>query len=504
MWLIEKLKEFSKSENIAVTNEHQKISYKDLWDKSEKLAGFLIENFDNKKPILVYGHKSPYMILCFLACIKSGHVYCPIDISVPIKRVKDICEALNPTVVLQLEDFEFQNQNILNLSDIKTITESENPVKNIPEDYCIKENDVLYIIFTSGSTGKPKGVQITCNNLENFTKWAVTLGKNNLFDRNLTIINQAPFSFDLSVMDLYMSLYLGATLWCLEKSVQSDNSLLLRSFNNSNANILVATPSFVNMCLFNESFNQSLMPNMELFLFCGEALPNDVALKLLERFPNATVMNTYGPTESTVAVTQIQVTKDIAENINPLPLGTPKKGTFIKIIDQNNKEVPEGEKGEILIIGDTVSMGYFSNPELTEKAFGMYNVGDATFRCYHTGDKGYIKNGLLYYCGRIDLQIKLHGYRIEIEDIENNILKFKNIKSVAVVPIKKNNEIKDLAAFVVVDFEVKSKLKESINLRNKLSELLPHYMIPKKIIFTDSLPLTNNGKIDRKRLVELL
>ncbi len=243
------------------------------------------------------------------------------------------------------------------------------------------------------------------------------------------------------------------------------------------------------------------MPELELFLFCGETLTNYTAETLHKRFPKATIVNTYGPTESTVAVTEIVVTPEVCGRCHPLPVGRPKSGAFIFIVDQEGNSLPEKETGEILIAGDSVGRGYYHQPDLTEKAFSTRKVNGRTYRAYKTGDAGYIQDGLLYYCGRIDLQVKLHGYRIEIEDIENNLLKLPGIQNAVVVPHIKDGETDSLSAFVVTDYTVENHLREAQSIRKKLSKWLPAYMLPKKFIFTDSIPMTGNGKADRKELM---
>ena len=352
-----------KKDTIACCNqteeETEQLTYSQLIEYSDKLAFYLQKTLgQNKGPIVVYGHKSPYMMVCFLACVKSGRAYCPVDTSVPLKRVKDIINEVDSRMVLLTENLEFDLDTVIRLEKIKNIIDTTR--EKIDKSHYVKDEDVFYIIFTSGSTGRPKGVQITESCLNNFVKWAITLGNKNLQGRQLTVINQAPFSFDLSVMDLYMSLYLGGTLWCLEKSVQSNPKVLFESLKSSGANIWVSTPSFANMCLADEIFNSELMPNMELFLFCGETLTNSTAEKLHKCFPDSTVVNTYGPTESTVAVTEIIVTPEVSEKHSPLPVGKPKQGTYIFIIDEDGNVLSDGEKGEILIVGDSVSIGYFN------------------------------------------------------------------------------------------------------------------------------------------------
>lgn len=508
MSIIEQIDSYAatKKDTIAYCNHspihgEEKLTYGQLKALSDTLAFYLQSVLgDNKTPIVVYGHKSPYMLVCFLACVKSGRAYCPVDISMPMERLKDIIGEIGTPQVLATEPLEIEGCDSIGPDKIKSIAQAGR--HQVDVSGFVSEDDVYYIIFTSGSTGKPKGVQITENCLYHFLQWAITLGDKNLREKQLTFLNQAPFSFDLSVMDLYMSLYLGGTLWSLEKSVQTDSNALLKSLCQSKANVWVSTPSFANLCLANQVFDNFLMSELELFLFCGETLTNYTVQNLQRRFPNATIVNTYGPTESTVAVTEMIVTPEICARYHPLPVGKPKSGTFLLIVDPDGNSLPEKESGEILIVGDSVSIGYYHRPDLTAKAFSTREVNGKTYRAYRTGDAGYIRDGLLYYCGRIDLQVKLHGYRIEIEDIENNLLKLPGIKNAVVIPKRKGDVADSLTAFIVADDPVENKFREAQSIRKQLSELLPVYMLPKKVVFTDSIPMTNNGKADRKKLME--
>lgn len=318
MNVLSRIKEFSQSDQPAMTNGLETITYKELWSQSEMLAGYIKETLgDDKRPIVVYGHKSPKMLVAFLGCVKSGRAYVPVDISVPRNRVETIIDAVEPLVILHTESFiDYKNYptiNVCNLSDCikspQTVTEA---------DY-VKEEDIYYIIFTSGSTGKPKGVQITYGALNHFTEWALTLG--DCEKKGMHYLNQAPFSFDLSVMDLYMSLSTGSCLVSLEKTVQSDYRKLFEHLESGDINIWVSTPSFADMCMADPKFCQDLMPNMKLFLFCGETLTNKSAENLATRFPRAQVINTYGPTESTVAVTSAEITDSVNKMGFPLCLG---------------------------------------------------------------------------------------------------------------------------------------------------------------------------------------
>lgn len=479
-------------ERLAVQSGEDKLTYGELELYSNRLAAY-IENIckGDKRALAVYGHKSPYMLVCFLALVKSGRGYCPIDVSVPKERVDMILDALDADVCLAVEPIEAGNRRVITLEEIIEAVKQE--TGELGGDMALKGNDVYYMIFTSGSTGVPKGVMITRDNLEHYLDWSVTLGNSPEDKKGKVFLNQAPFSFDLSVMDLYTCLASGGTLWTLDKATQTDYRMLYASLGKSGTSVFVSTPSFAEICMSDPVFCEELLPDMELFLFCGETLTNQTAKKLRKRFSKAVIMNTYGPTESTVAVTEVLVTDELAENISPLPVGRAKPGTIIEIRDEEGRLLQEGEKGEIHILGDTVSSGYYKNEEGTAKAFYETERDGEPVRGYRTGDEGYLSDGMLYYNGRIDLQIKLHGYRIEIEDIENNILKLPGVRQAVVVPNMRKGAVKSLTGFVAAD-------DESRDLRQELTAFLPGYMIPKKIVFLDKIPMTSNGKADRKLL----
>lgn len=508
-------------DKVAVSNGRQELTYGELWDYSDRLAAWLLaeasgERKAEKAPVAVYGHKHPWMLVCFLACVKSGRAYCPIDVSVPDARTELILQALPSRLVLSTEKLcaDTAGKQVVGPEKLQKIFALDG-AKELPgEKDWVSGDETYYIIFTSGSTGTPKGVQISADCLNHYLDWSVGLGSTPEQKQGQVFLNQAPFSFDLSVMDLYTSLACGGTLFCLEKQVQSDYRMLMDSLEKSNADVWVSTPSFAEMCLSERGFSEKLMPRLSVFLFCGETLGNRTVGKLRERFPDARIVNTYGPTESTVAVTDVLVTPELEKRENPLPVGRAKPGTRIEIWDSEGNSLADGEKGEIVIVGNTVSTGYFSQPELTEKAFFIYKgteegqvetgsfdkENEMSVRGYHTGDKGYLKNGMLYYCGRIDLQVKLHGYRIELEDIENNIRRLPQIQHVVVLPNERGGKVKSLTAYVVEKEHPEEERGEADKLRAQLLQFLPDYMIPKKFVFLDQMPMTSNGKADRKLL----
>ena len=472
------------------------MTWRELDERSGKLAAYIQRTCQTKTPVIVYGHKDPWMLVCFLACVKSGRAYCPIDISVPLNRVQDIIGEVSPELILAVESLEMGDAPILTRADILTSTEKE--PKTLEQEYAVSAEDIFYIIFTSGSTGTPKGVQITRDCLDNFIRWGLTLGPGLNEGKRQVFLNQAPFSFDLSVMDVYLSLYSGGCLYALSKEVQGDMSALLDALEDSHAEVWVSTPSFADVCLSDKKFCEALLPDIKAFLFCGETLSGRTADRLANAFPRAAIVNTYGPTESTVAVTQVKITADLRLH-PPLPVGEEKPGTWIFIQDAEGKDLPDGEPGEIVIAGDSVSIGYWKNPKLTAQVFGTRKINNRSYRTYRTGDIGIKRAGQLYYQGRMDFQVKLHGYRIELGDIEGNLLKVAGVSAAAVLPVSRNDKVTHLIAYVVLERR-EDDFADGQRLRRDLRALVPEYMIPKKFVFLDRLPMTNNGKVDRRAL----
>lgn len=503
MNILERIHQYAleKPTDIVIYGDYAYMTYKQLDEYSDYLAAYLDEISQDQSPIPIYGHKTPMMLVAMIACAKSGRAYCPIDISVPYSRVEDILKQLDSEYVLAVEELQCNFKKVISNTkmsyEIKHYKEKET---RISKKMWVTGEDIFYIIFTSGSTGNPKGVQITTDCLNNYLKWSVNLGNSENEKKGKVFLNQAPFSFDLSVMDTYTSLACGGSIWALTKKTQQDYQLLMESLKKSQVSVWVSTPSFAEICLSEKRFNEEWMPQLRIFLFCGETLSPKTAKRLQKRFPKAKIINTYGPTESTVAVTEVLITPELLENDRPLPVGKVKPESKIEIWSEDGTPLAEGEKGEIIILGNTVSCGYYKNPQITEKVLFKCEQNGVTVRGYHTGDKGYLLDGQLYYCGRIDLQVKLHGYRIELEDIENNILKLHSIKQVVVVPKIKNEKVHSLLAYIVYQKIVTDKMQTSIQIKNELKKFLPGYMIPKKFVFLDQIPTTNNGKSDRRLL----
>ncbi|MGT2847269.1 D-alanine--poly(phosphoribitol) ligase subunit DltA [Streptococcus massiliensis] len=477
-------------------------SYGQLKRDSDSLAA-KIDNLglEEKSPVVVFGGQEYEMLATFVALTKSGHAYIPIDSHSALERVTAIVEVAEPSLIIAINPFPLEGLSVprFDLSDVQAAFAAEQPYEL---SHSVKGDDNYYIIFTSGTTGKPKGVQISHDNLLSFTNWMIS-DKEFATPPRPQMLAQPPYSFDLSVMYWAPTLALGGTLFALPSAVTQDFKQLFATILDLPIEIWTSTPSFVDMAMLSEDFSAKNMPQLTHFYFDGEELTVKTAQKLRDRFPQARIINAYGPTEATVALSAVAVTDDMLANLKRLPIGYTKPDSPTFIIDEEGKVLPLGEQGEIIVSGPAVSKGYMNNPEKTAEAFFEFQGLPA----YHTGDVGSMtEDGLLLYGGRMDFQIKFNGFRIELEDVSQNLNKSQYIKSAVAVPrYNKDHKVQNLLAYVVLKEGVREQFEREIDItkaiKQDLEDIMMSYMMPSKFLYRESLPLTPNGKIDIKGLI---
>jgi len=465
----------------AHLNARGAMTYAELVERSNAVASAFRRDLPSEStPIAVLGHKEHEMLVGFLGSVKAGHPYIPLDSSLPAPRIASIVEG-SGAVLYPVE----------RIRELQGIEQPPSTPSRLQPD------DLWYVIFTSGSTGDPKGVMITRGCLESFVDW--TLEEQRFRPAQEVFLNQAPFSFDLSVMDLYSSLATGGTLFSITQDEMAAPRQLFETLGKSHISIWVSTPSFARMCLMQPTFNEAMLPDVRKFWFCGETLAPEVAAELARRFSRAEVWNTYGPTEATVATTSLQITPDVIGRFNPLPVGRVKPGSRITIRDDEDRILPAGARGEIVIAGPNVARGYLGRPDLTERVF----LEVEGHRAYRTGDAGHFESDLLFFEGRMDFQIKLHGYRIELGDIESNLHKLGAVRDAVVLPVMRDGRPEYLVAFAILKKQLDATdFETSQSLRQQLAEHLPDYMVPRKFVFLREFPTTPNGKVDRQKLAK--
>ena len=477
-------------------------TYGDLKKDSDSLAAQIdCLGLPDKSPVVVFGGQEYEMLATFVALTKSGHAYIPIDSHSALERVAAIVEVAKPSLIIAINDFPLADVTapIFSAEQVQTAFREG---ASYELSHPVQGDDNYYIIFTSGTTGKPKGVQISHNNLLSFTNWMIT-DKEFATPERPQMLAQPPYSFDLSVMYWAPTLALGGTLFALPSAVTQDFKQLFETILSLPIAIWTSTPSFADMALLSDDFNSQKLPQLTHFYFDGEELTVKTAQKLRDRFPQARIINAYGPTEATVALSAVAVTDEMLQNCKRLPIGYTKADSPTFVIDEEGQKVPNGQQGEIIVCGPAVSKGYLNNPEKTAEAFFEFEGLPA----YHTGDVGSMTDeGLLLYGGRMDFQIKFNGFRIELEDVSQNLNKSKYVESAVAVPrYNKDHKVQNLLAYVILKDGVAEQFEREIDItkaiKEDLQDIMMSYMMPSKFLYRETLPLTPNGKIDIKGLI---
>ena len=499
MFLLEQLERLARTDRVAIRYGDEALTFAQLDARSDAFAAWLLDTFgEDRTPVVLCGHKELALPACMFGALKAGRAYVPVDITFPADRVARILGQVQPKLVVNLSGVDAQAPTVLDATALEKIL--SRPAAAARETW-VRPEDVAYMLFTSGSTGNPKGVQITAGNIAAFCQgvepWFALEGEGGVF------LNEISYSFDVSVCPLYYGLSHGMTLWTVDKDTLGDTKALFRSLAASGIKMWVSTPSLGEICLQSPQFCRDLLPNVQKFVFCGEVMTCKLGGQMLERFPGAKIYNAYGPTETTVLVTAVEITPERCQGQPSLPIGYGFFNLECQILDPETHEpLPDGQEGELAILGDCVSPGYFRQPEQTARVFFTDGQGR---RGYRTGDLCRREDGCIYYIGRLDGQVKLNGFRVELEDVECNLLKVPNIARAAVLPVLVDGTIQGLTAFVMLtEPDGLSSLQRSRAIKEALGALVPSYMVPRKFRLVESFPLNTNGKIDKKALAAML
>ncbi|RYE50542.1 MAG: amino acid adenylation domain-containing protein, partial [Sphingobacteriales bacterium] len=425
-----------------------------------------------------------------LAVFKSGAAYVPLDPDYPNKRLEYMLEDSKARFLITNAKYQHElntEAEVIILEDMLL----EMNAQSREELPLVKENDLAYILYTSGSTGQPKGVMIEHRNLTNLLQSIEKFPGLNESDKLLSLTT---ISFDISVLEIFLPLTVGATLVVAHTDVGKDGEAILNIIKENDITFMQATPSTYKMMLaaeWEEKFDMKAT-------CCGEQLPKDLADKILKKCSR--LFNMYGPTETTIYSTG----KEIFTSDEIIAIGTPIKDTDVYILNDQHELVKKGEVGEICIGGAGVARGYFGKPDLTDQKFISFNGEHGlAHRLYKTGDLGKIlETGEIQCLGRIDHQIKIRGYRIETGEIEYFLKQQTDITEALVTSWTGPTGDKRIAAYVTSNTEI--SLQDAPSYFNKWKQLLrsavPYYMVPNDFILIREFPLTENGKVDRKSL----
>jgi len=479
--------------HTAFVFNQQSLSYQQLNIQSNQLAHYLMSlGVSTETLVGISIERSLDMVIGLLGILKAGGAYVPIDPAYPNERIAFMLADAQVSIFLTQSDLV---SNLPNTSaqvvcldnDWPIISQQRksNPTHNIGPD------NLAYVIYTSGSTGTPKGVQVQHGSLHNFL---ISLSQRPGLSHHDTLLAVTTISFDIAALELYLPLIVGAKCVLLSRDVASDGLQLLETLQQTEITVMQATPATW-LLLLAAGWKGS--PQLKVFVG-GEALPQNLASQLLDK--NQAVWNLYGPTEATVwcCIFQIGAKNTSQTKDNKVSIGRPINNTQIYILDRNIQPVPIGIPGELHIGGDALARGYLNRPELTaEKFIPNPFCNDPHSRLYKTGDlASYLPDGNIQFHGRIDNQIKLRGFRIELGEIETALLQHPEVRDAVVVDREDESGDKRLVAYLLAHSEEVMPLI----LRQFLLEKLPAYMLPSAFVYLDSIPLTPNGKVDRRAL----
>nr|WP_283746656.1 non-ribosomal peptide synthetase [Bacillus cereus] len=480
--------------NVALVFENQSITYKELNERANSLAHILREK--GVGPDVVTGimvERSIEMIVGIMGILKAGGAYLPIDPTYPRTRKEYMLRNSHIEILCVTNevhsDISFHGQ-IIQLDKLEYKENRANISKlNSPRN-------LAYVIYTSGSTGNPKGVMIEQNSVNNLVN-----GLNDViykrFNTNVNVALLAPFIFDASVKQIFATLLLGHTLFVVPKEVSWNAMSLIEYYATNKIHVSDATPAHLTMLSYVNKIEQEL--EIKEFIVGGEALTPYLIKGLFEKFadfkPNIT--NVYGPTECCVDSTSYRIEFDQISGDKVIPIGKPILNTNIYILDKGNNLQPIGVAGELCVSGEGIARGYLNNLELTAERFieNPFNNGKSMYR---TGDLArWLPDGNIEFLGRIDHQVKIRGYRIELGEIESQLSTHQDIEETIVIAREDKESNQYLCAYIVSQKELHAR-----EIREYLEQKLPDYMIPGYFVKLDKLPLTTNGKVDRKALPE--
>ncbi len=475
---------------VALRSGEHTLNYGELDDRAARLARCLTER--GAKPgsiIAVLLPRSERLLVTLLAVLKLGGTYLPLDSRYPRERLGRMLAQANATLAIS----EPSLTHLLDAVSTKTLCletlwSELDEVTPLPPRKCAPR-DTAYVIFTSGSTGEPKGVAVSHEAAFNFlASVAAELGMN----ANDVLLSVTTIAFDISVLELFLPLFVGACVVIANEATVVDGARLLKDVQRHQVTYLQATPHTWELLLEAGLCRQEPL----IALSGGEAMPPSLAERLLPQV--SALWNMYGPTEATVWVTAHR----IASATPIVPIGKPLAGAALHVLDRAGRVVPPGTTGEIYINGVCLADGYVNNAEQTQARFVSVRAADRSLtRAYRTGDLGGVDSRGTFYClGRMDRQIKLRGHRIELAEIEHAIRQCAGVSECVVALEQGGTNDARLSAYVRTE---RNGTPNEAELRAALKQTLPSYAVPQRILPVAELPRLANGKLDLAGLAQL-
>ena len=482
-------------EKIGAADEHSRCTYRELKSASERIGTGVAKLVPGREPIVVFMDKGIDALSAFLGIARAGCFYSMFNPEFPKSRLLQMQSVLRGRyIITDANNFSrgkeiFGSEKVLLIDELnRTSADVELLAERLTGAL---DTDPLYVNFTSGSTGVPKGVAVSQGSVVDFIDEFVPLFG---FCEEDVIGNQAPFDFDVSVKDIYSALKTGATLVIIPRRLFSQPAALLDYLCDNKVTAMIWAVSALCLISTFHGLDYRNPETVNKILFSGEVMPKKHLDSWMSHLPKAEFVNLYGPTEITCNCTYHRIQRD-REYPEGIPIGRAFPNEKVFLLDENDREVTApGQTGEICVKGTALALGYYRCPEQTAKAFPQNPLNDCyPERIYRTGDLGRFNEvGELVFEGRKDFQVKYMGHRIELEEIERAISRVEGVERCCVLFEEKRQR---LLGFY-------QGTTDKTTLHKILKETLPVHMIPGTLRQLDHFPLTKNGKIDRKQLLE--
>ncbi|MFC4634983.1 amino acid adenylation domain-containing protein [Dokdonia ponticola] len=475
-------------DTVALVYEEKELTYSELDTLSSQLANCLRVEYNVQEGDLIGIHldRSELFILSILGILKSGGAYVPIDPEYPESRKEYIINDANIKLLLTSTNYMFDMdyyEETLFAIDVEFDASEYNP--NL--DYQVSPSALAYVIYTSGSTGNPKGVLIPHKSITNTILAQIEAFHMRACERSLQF---ASFSFDASVSEIFITLLSGTTLYVVSDDKKNDPKQLESYIVDNKIDVATLPPSYLKL------INIESLKNMKVLVTAGEAAVYDKVMSFIDQ--GGIFINAYGPTEVSICGSTYEMTKETQLASTTIPIGGPIANAQLYVLDPCNNLQPKGVVGEICIGGKGLAIGYLNREDLTAEKF-IPNPFVEGERLYKTGDFGkWLPEGIIEFVGREDDQVKIRGHRIELGEIEYQLESKDDIREAVVLAKESPSGDKELIAYVVTEKE--QKVSE---LRAFLLRTLPEYMLPSLYVEIDEIPLTVNGKINKKQLFAL-
>ena len=484
-------------DKAAVIEEHRSLTYTELSDSSRKIASGILSHSVTGCPVGVYMEKGIDALCTFFGAVYAGGFYSMFNTELPDSRLQQIQSVLKAKVIVTADDLKAKAEELFGGTIIKTVSEllqtpiDEQALKAI-RAHAI-DTDPLYVNFTSGSTGVPKGIAVCHRSVIDFISCFTDIF--GITDSDI-ISNQAPFDFDVSVKDIYSAVSVGATLVIVPREYFSAPVKLIDYLCEHKITTMIWAVSALCLISTFHGLDYKTPETVNKILFSGEVMPYKHLKEWQKHLPDAAYVNLYGPTEITCNCTYHILDKD-RDYSEGIPIGVPFPNEDVFLLSNDNTKVTEqGKTGMIVVRGTALALGYYDLPEKNAECF----VQNPLNKCYpeliyKTGDLGtYDESGELRFCGRADFQVKYMGHRIELEEIERAMSAIDGVERCFCVFDEKKQRLKGFYVGTIEKNDLSSIMKET----------MPVFMVPGFIRKIDEILLTKNGKIDRKKTIELM